>query len=679
MSRSTKGATLLFSIIFVTLQFNLHAQQPNIDWGDVTKEEVLMQTYPKDTTASAVVLFDYGETEVTRDMEIVHERHIRIKILGEEGYDYATVTIPYYDKRGREEIRKVSGHTFVYNEKKDKVKRHKLGKRDVFEEDLTEDWKQVKFTLPAIEPGAVIEYKYEMRSETPTDFPNWYFQWEIPVQWSEYKTRVPEWFTYLQYFRGYHDFFISETENYTDHAPVYYQSNTYGSQRRRLAGHISYRGTVNRWVMKDLPGLKEEPYMTTLQDYKAQIRFQLSSIQFPDQPSHAVLSSWGTLAKELRKADGFGRELKSSKHTRRKVEELTNSSMTPLEKIKTLYSYVASSIEWNREMGIFADQSLKDVLNTNKGSSVEINLLLVQLLREAGINADPVLLSTRGHGLIIDIYPLVEQFNDVVVHVNLDNKSLILDATDPDRPYNLLPPSCLNGKGFMVGERYHKWIPLKSDAESEMNVSVVMKIENGGSITGKIMGKSEGYLALEIRENLKEETDREYMEDEVISANALHIDSLNFIGLEEVARPLKLYADFSYSDSDSSNDIIYVNPLMAYGITENPFKLEKRNFPVDFAYTFTKIYRASITLPEGYDVEQLPDPKVIRLKKNGGSFKHVYQKQGPMISFLSEIKIDKKRFYPGEYHYLKLFFDEIVNSHGQPLVIKKIVTHESTD
>jgi len=172
---------IITALLFIALPaIYLSAQEYKFNYGKVTKDEVSMTSYQKDTTASAVTIYknayasyNYG----VNGFEIEYCYETKIKILKSEGTEYANIAIPFYNngKSGStKEI--VSGiEAYAYNIENGKIIKTKMNKSYIFEEKINENYKQIKFSIPSVKAGTVIEYKYKLISEFYINFPIWLF------------------------------------------------------------------------------------------------------------------------------------------------------------------------------------------------------------------------------------------------------------------------------------------------------------------------------------------------------------------------------------------------------------------------------------------------------------------------------------------------------------------------
>ena len=470
------------------------AQSGQIKWGDVPLSDLQMTSFEPDTNAHAVILGEMGEVEVDVRGNVTFDYHIRVKLLSEAAYDdWGTYSIPYWDGEYSQRVSKVQGHTFVLDDRGKAVK-HKLGKKEVFKEKISDKWKQLRFTLPALEPGAVVEYRFTMTTENPVFLPDWDFQHSEPTMWSEYKATIAQNFGYVQvhnvpYFSVDEEIEITGPEG---------NSNQY------------------RWVINDMPALREEPYITTLEDYKAKIEFQLSKYVFPGGPVQNYLSTWEELAEELRQDAEFGGALKGTKKIRNLAQALTAGVEDPREKLMLIHDYVRSNITWDGKFTYYASDRLDKVVEAGSGSIADQTMILIAMLRSVGIEAYPVLLSTRSHGAVTRLYPLLTQFNYLVAHVNVRGKEYLVDSTDPMAPVGLLPLHAISGAGWLISDAGTQWVPVKSSFKYVNLVKMEGEIDEHGRLSGKLTASSDGYGALEIRNAIAEAGETEAITNEII-------------------------------------------------------------------------------------------------------------------------------------------------------------------
>ena len=120
------------------------------------------------------------------------------------------------------------------------------------------------------------------------------------------------------------------------------------------------------------------------------------------------------------------------------------------------------------------------------------------------------------------------------------------------------------------------------------------------------------------------------------------------------------------------DDILYLNPLFGEAQKENPFKSAERRYPVEMPYTFDETIVATIHVPTGYEVEELPRQVRVRLNEdNEGMFEYAIAQSGNIISLRSRIKMDRTFYMPEDYEMLREFFNLVVKKQGEQIVFKK--------
>ncbi len=648
-------ATLLF-VLFIYQGF---AQKPPIKFGKVSMDEMKMTVYDKDTTAEAVVLADYGVSEIlynnANGFELSFKKHIRIKILKKEGLDNADAVIRLYQSSGvNEELGALKGKT--YNLQDGKIVETKLQKKDIFTEEESKNWKLKKFALPDVKVGSVIEYQYTMRSPFYYNFQPWYFQKDIPIIWSEYRTLIPEYYDFKQVVGGYLGPDINETKTYS--GSISGTSHTYSNK-------------FQRWVYKDVPAFKNEKYITTARDYLAKIEFELHSTKFPWSMIKTYSTTWNAIVGDLMSDDNFGTAL-NRKSIVKELSEQINPTDPPAKKTAMAYGLIKKHVKWNGKNGVYANTTLRAAFNKNEGNTAEINLLLVNLLRSVDIEAHPVLISTRAHGKINQFYPRFAAFNSVIVLARIDGKNVLMDATIAYLKPGELPYKDINGKGLVAVKDNSYWVNLLGN-EQAYHTSMVMASIKEDQLTAQIQVGYKSLSATSKRGSIAEEGKEKYIENFKEKNSDWEIIEYEIKNENDITKTLteKIIAN-NFDNIDVEDDIIYLPAVLAGGEDENPFKSDTREYPVDFATPMFEKNVIVITVPEGYQVDELPKPTKVVLPNNDASFVYNAVKNGPNIQVVTQTSIKKTLFLPQEYQLLKELFRNIIEKQGEQIVLKRI-------
>jgi hypothetical protein len=423
--------------------------------------------------------------------------------------------------------------------------------------------------------------------------------------------------------------------------------------------------------MKDVPALKTENFTSSIRNHISKIEFQLSAYQHPLR-YRAIMQTWPMLAQVLLESDYFGAQLdKGNAWMDDDVKNVTAGLKTDTEKARRIYEFVRDNFTCTDHNAVYMDQLLKNVLKARKGNVAEINLLLVAMLKNAGLDAEPVLLSTRSHGYTYALYPLLNKFNYVIATVVLDRSRIFLDATRPMMGFGKLLPLCYNGHARVVNKEATP-LEFTTDSLKERKItSVFISKDEKVNLTGSFqqsLGTVESYWT---RERVQGKGIEEYFKDVKKEYGfEMEIKEKGIDSLKKPEEPLAVHYNFNLKPGDE--DIIYFNPMMSEGYKENPFKSAVRLYPVEMPYTSDETYVFRMDVPEGYVIDELPKSVRVNFDEEGASyFEYMVGESGGTISLRSRVKLNRSFFMPDEYEILREFFGMIVNKHNEQIVFKK--------
>ena len=543
---------IIFSLLLTITLFAKGNGQPS-EFGKVSLEELKMKDYKLDSLATAVILFDNGESSLDNQLTVTSKRHTRIKFFSKAAIDdWANRTL--YLTHNEDGISKLKAVT--YNLEDGKIIESKMEETSVFKTRVDRQTDQIKFTLPNVKDGSVIEYSYTLRTSA-SFLPSWQFQESIPVIWSEYQTYIPKAFTFRKDLQGFLGF--SEHSNKND-------------------------GAAERWVVKNAPAFKEEPFITTPEDYVSKINFYLSEAFVPGRPLMNFDRSWYSITKSFVNDQDFGIQIKTSGFLKKTVAEITDGMTEDERKMKAVYDYVRTNVAWNNFIDKIPDHTFKKVLEDKKGSSSEINLLLVSMLQKCGLKSYPVLLSTRKHGLIRPFVPMFSQFNDVICLVKMGDKNILLDGTDKYLPMKALPERCLNGEGLVVSENHIEWVPLVS-SRSRLVINADYKVDEAGELLGKLNISRDGLDGSSMRKSFTDMGQEKYVKD-FLASKTWELSNTKFDNIDNPDQSAKEAYDIVIRDhTQVAGPVIYLNPYLIGRMEENKFKSEERLWNIGLVFT----------------------------------------------------------------------------------------------
>jgi hypothetical protein len=662
---------ILMSQLFIT---ESKAQETNFKFGKPDLEALEMKIYPLDTAAEAVILFDKGYSffmfnSGSGSFELVYERQTRIKFINKNGYDWATHQISlYHNGSSRERLTELKGFTF--NHVDGKIVKTKLEKDGIFEEAKNKSWDLVKFTMPDVKEGTVIDFSYTITSPFYTFLQDWQFQHTIPVAWSEYTTEIPEFYNYLHLSQGYAPLLKVEHGEKKSSLNYIHKDEYAGSTSH--TSRIEYNIHTHFWAGKNMPALRFEKFIATPEDFLTRIDFQLASIKYPQASEENILGDWEEIEKKLQEDAEFGATLKKTGFCKDALENIVQKYPTDSERAFAVLQMIKDKIRWNDEKRMYLSKSLKKVWEDGNGNSADLNLLLVATLRDIGIKADPVIISTRDHGRVHPVYPILNKFNYVLASVTLDGKSMLLDATHPLIPGSMLPEFCLNGQGRIIAEKPVGWIDLNSKITSGSTIMATLTLGPAGMLTGNFDVAESGYKAYKKRKSILKDGESEYIHQINQEKDDFTIEKFEFKHLKDLDE--NLVGKFEIrAEVETLGDLIFVQPLISdERITENPFKQEKRDLPIDFNYPMGGTYILNLTIPEGYEIDEIPISAKVVLPENGGMFSYMIRREGNRVNLVNSYKLNKTFWSAEEYELIKKFFDLMVQKHSEQIVLKKV-------
>ncbi|MBS1491704.1 MAG: DUF3857 domain-containing protein [Bacteroidetes bacterium] len=642
----------ILPLLFIAFSIAASAQKAPAKFGDIPMEDMTMKVYPLDSSANAVVLFDYGVAYLSATVSSVNlffENHVRIKILKKEGLEKANISVHLYHNNRSDEEKLSNLKAVTYNLENEKIVETPLSKENVFKEKFNQNYNQVKFSLPNVKEGSIIEYSYKLTSDFVANFPNWRFQRTIPVRHSEYWAMIPDFFFFEKYMQGYVRLAAHTTE----------KKKFYGEDV-----------VADYYLAKNVPAFKEEAYMTSEDDYVSKINFALSHYQFPGGPVNEVMGSWQKLNETLLESEYFGKNISGASYLKDNVQKITDGKTEPLQKIEAISNYIRKNFEWDGDKD-YETLGLKKVMEKKKGSSGDLNILLASMLNKAGLDVNMVLLSTRDHGFIRQSFPMRRQFNYVICSVKVGDKELLLDATEKYLPYDVLPSRCLNGQGLRISKTNFGWIDITSKAKNKTYVSVDFVLNDAGELKGKVSYSKDGYDAQEMRDEYFSKGEEAFAKD-FLSGKQWTVEKSEFKDMDDLSKVAKGSFEVSIDEhAVSTGNVIYINPFVVTRIESNPFKSETREYPVDFGSKIEKVYGCKIVIPEGYQVDELPKIKALALQENAAKYLYNISQIGNTINITSNFQINKNLFLQAEYAHLREFYNVVIAKQAEQIVLKK--------
>lgn len=658
----------LFLCLFIIFFSKINAQ--NFELGKVSIAELQEKEHPIDPTADAAILFNKAKTVFSYDVKngfsINTEQVFRIKIYKKEGLKWANSKVSYYVGYDHYNDDKVEFDDCVtYNIEKGKIVKTKLTREGNIKASINKYWKEAGITMPNVRVGSVIEYKYILKSENIVKFPVFNFQQDIPVNYSEYLTKIPGFFIYKAIKKG--PFEIKFQSKIVRGMLSY--ADKYNITRTKT---VSFEQVNNKYIAENIPALKEEPFVDNVDNYRSSIYNELEQTRFPDEKAKDYSLTWEGVTKNIFKNDDFGKQLEESEYLQHDIK-LILKDVEDKNKQNVIFEFVKNKMNWNNEYGYFADKGVKKAYLEKTGNCAEINFILIAMLKLAGINVNPVLISTIDHG--IPVYPNRTVFNYVVAATEIDGKQVLLDATQKYTTENILPLNALNGTGRLIRpDGTSEEINLAPNFQSNVNTTVLANVDAQGQISGKLRIQKTNYEAYSFREKnilISNETYLEKLENELAGLN---ISDYKIENREtDLTNPVtETFTFVSNNHCERIGEKLFLNPLLFFTFQKNPFVMEKRQMPIYFGFPKQMRYNLSLGIPKEYEVESLPSSMKITTEDNTAIFIINSEAKGNkvQISIISEIN---KSIVAAEYYEtIRNFFQKMIVAQNEKIVLKKI-------
>ena len=671
----------LLVILFLMTGLTVSAQQNvNMKFGKPTKEEMEMTVYTPDPNAEAVVLCRLTNVEYTVQTNgylVDYHEKFRIKVLKPEGTKFANVTIPYYKiKPGKSNINgskfslmssaiqlgssssdsyfegaggslmenAVGNYTnesvedlkaTAYNLENGKTVKSTLKKNTIVKEEIDDEQYQVKFTVPDVKPGTVIEYEYCIHSELFWQLHDWYAQCEIPVAYAHLEMEIPNYLIFNIEEHGIQRLTCNVTQG----------TMRYKLESDALAAPVTV--STNHFVCtgQDLKAMPKDSYVWNVQDHCAGITAELKRYSLRGTMPLDYAQTWEQIDTMLLGDADLGKRLNDhsplqDEIRKAKIPEISDEK----ERAAAVFNLVMDRVKWDGKYQMWPVNS-SETLSKRSGSNADINLLLIQSLHDAGLNAAPVVLRTRDEGQLPHNFPSIRKLSSYVVGVTLSNNSRIyLDASSKNGYLNVLSEPLLVEKARLVlNNKKSQWVDLQKLQRSQATTVINATLTPDGKLSGKQTTRYEGLAAVQYREKA---------------------------GISEFAKEATEEVEFSLQ-GDVSDGKITICPFKNPPLESNPFQAVNRLMPVEFPCISTERIVINITLPDGYTMESKPQSTIVSTPDKGLDGRYITSESEGKAHVQYLFNINKISHSEKNYNDLREIFDMFLKYGKNPLVFKK--------
>jgi hypothetical protein len=501
------------------------------------------------------------------------------------------------------------------------------------------------FSFPNVKVGSIIEFSYTLKSNYYSLY-NCYFQSTIPKKKVIYKSKtVPEFYNYLLV--GYikpkvFDFkIVPKCIDNLDCETLYYE-------------------------FEDIPAFIEEDYIDNKNNYISRIFFEKNYYNIYARKDEQKYG-WGLIDEFFRKK--FDKKFKKISFFKKAIPDAIKREKDTLKKVHEVFNFIRNHYTLNRNSNLSLTKSFKE----KTGDFNQINLALYNSLKALNLKPSIAVLSTRNNGSVTKLYPNYQSLNYAVTHIKINNKDYFLDATDKNIPFGLVPFKCLNGDVRILDFKNGTyWKTIKSSVKTSSNTKISLTISEDNLITGNIHQTKKGQFAYNYRNYLIKNKEDDYLNNLETENINLNIDNYTVQNIENVSSPIIEDYKISLDNESSDPKIIRINPFLINSIKENPLKLKKRKYPVDFAFTFNKYYTISLKYHKNLKLIKIPKEIGYVLPNNTGRFIFkVIQKENE-INIFFKFSSKNKSYNSLEYSSIKELLNQLVKSQNSFIELQKI-------
>lgn len=640
---------LLFGFTFFTclLTSSLPASSQTFpgypEFGEFTAAEQTLKQVDFDREASAVIIHHLARTDFDDQYAMITEHRVKIKILNDKGISNGDIRIPFYSKEGFQFINGVEGVVRTFDAD-GSVKNLTLESKNIFTVKIDKSFSEIRFALPNVKAGSILEYKYVINSKNYSALDDWEFQSDIPTITNYYVLSVipTAEFAYKVYKLPQYPIEIDNKE----------------------PGRIKFK-------MANLPALKDEAYMDARKDNLQRVTFQLSAYNNSGY-KQKYINTWDEAARELLSQSSLGGQLSKSLSGTDDFIKNTKAIADPVEKIKAVYKLVQQKMSGNGYYSKYSADGIKSAWEKGSGNTGEINMIFTDLLKQVGITAYPLMVTNRDHGKIDVAYPFIDQFEKLVTYIVLPEKKMIIDASDDQTPMHIIPLDLLNTYGYKIDKKDFGLMLVEDDKRYyENDILINAEITTDGIMKGNVAAQSIDYARLSRKANYKKTDHAKYLEQYFSQDYSdLKADSLEVSNLDQDSLPLQQQFVFTQT-LNTSGDYTFFDYHMFDRLKKNPFTSDMRFSDINFGSPMRYLVTMIVDLPNNYTVDAIPKNNTLRTADTSFSFVRSIQNSDGILTVHMKFEINRSYFEREEYETLKSFYKKLYGLLSEQVVLKK--------
>jgi hypothetical protein len=632
-------------LALVILTGSLRAQQSFPDIGSVTAEEITLKSVAFDPEAEAVILRKDAIVFPDEEKAMITRHRVRMKILKDGGTQYGNIKIRHQHLYDYEKLQDLQASVYNFDASGNRSVAL-LSPKDVYTRKTDEYFTTTTFTLPELRAGSIVEYTYTIVQRAYGLMERWYFQDELPVMNSRY------------------DFTILPNAEFS-YRVMKSPGHAIDIKQDQAQGKIAFS-------MTSLPGLPDEPYMDAANDYLQRVELQLSYVG-SGLDRNRYVSTWEEATRKLLGDENFGIHLDKDIPGAADIVRLAKLIPEEKDRMNFVYRQVYGHMRWNGYYGIYTTEKLRLAWDQRKGNVAELNLVLVNVLRSAGLMADPLLVSERKNGRVNTSQAFLTQFNKVIACVSVGDQYFYIDLTSPQPSVELIPWELLNTTGYLVHKKSSRFLFIQDAVHYRQRaVNITGRLEAGGNFTGEALVIDHGYLRMSSQEDIRRDqsgyVDRQFQKPYA----GVVVDSFVVRNLEQDSLPLEQHIHY-HAALNQQAEYLVLKPLMFLGMESNPFIAPTRYTDVNFGSRRKLNCNTSVQLPEGVSIDALPKDITFIMPDTSIVFKRMTAASADGRTVVTRLSIEYRKpvFTASEYPLLSAFYKKMYGLIEDPVLLKR--------
>jgi len=609
----------------------------------------------------ALILYRAVDTDNTTSTETYS---YRIKILNEEGRRHGDVEILYVEKFSQ--VEDIAARTIAPDGTVTPFHDQVID-RDIVKAKRFRSRAKV-FSIPNVQVGSIIEYTYRLR-----------YKYKIPEQFQH-----PERFV----FENPMTFPAAKWDIQTD-LFVKHERFTFTPVNRmnvmefemnvpKKAVRASFGAGGLQFEMENIPAYEEEEYAPPEDATKSWMALYYA------QDYYGGDGYWLGIAKYWSKE--YDKYIGKSKMVEREAARLVSPGDTAGEKLRKIYNRVQQirSLDYEEEKlakerkqeHLKENKNIEDVLVHGYGEGHDVDLLMIGLARAAGFQSFPVKLVSRQTRVFLKDYPNYNQLDALIVEVILPEKLVFFDPASKFCPYGLLPWTEAEAGGVVIATDAAR-VGNTPDTRSQDAVTKTtgeLKLSAAGTLQGKLTIVYSGQEALEKRQSAvhQDETSRRTELEKSLKGalfQGADVKLTRSAGWEKSEEPLSVEFEVNIPNYATTVGHGMLIPLsLLHAEQKNPFPSARRTHPIYFEYPFESYEDFRIELPNGVQVEALPNDITVDKK---AMIYSISAKNEHGVLTISRTRKTLSTTFPLEaFGAIRAFFVSVISGDSQQAVLK---------